>query len=372
MTLASALQDVDYRLLVESAACGLVVLDGDGRIVFAAPSVQAVTGYTVAQATGQTVWSHIHPQDLEICREAVTTVRRTNTPIQVSFRARNRAGDWRLLEGNLGCYRGQDLCVLSFLDVTEANDAFSCAWQRERELERVTRLHAMGELAAAMSHELNQPFAAITSFVDGSIARLQSGDFEVSEIVGALRQASVQAVRAGQVMARMRSFVQRHEVQVTIVDLNSVVESVLPFVEMRAERSGCRVRAELAQTELFTWGDPILLGQVLLNVAFNAVEALEGMPAGSDRTIVVRSDRLPDAVQVAISDNGPGLPPVTPQRLFEAFYSSKPSNLGLGLSLSKTIVESYQGHLWATNIDGLTTFHVSMPPAGERPTVPGV
>lgn len=353
------------ELLLDEANFGIALIRRDGVILEISGSVLRMLGYQPRAACGKNLFHYVHPADVELCRAAIEAIEAGSNVQQLSYRIMHVSGRWRVheatLRGSENTRHGHPFLV-NFLDVTDHERAFARAGTRERELEHMMRLHSMGELAAAMSHELMQPFAAITNFIGGSIARLERGNGQPDEILGALHAANAEARRAGQIMSRLRTFISRHEPTVTVIDVCEVITSAIEFMKMKAERAECRVEVHgTANGPFLVKGDSVLLGQVILNIAFNGIEAMSDTAPG-ERLLVIAVDRLPTAVRISIEDRGCGLPAVSPDRLFESFFTTKPDGSGIGLSLCRTIVEAYDGHLWVSRRPVGSRFHLSMPP----------
>jgi C4-dicarboxylate-specific signal transduction histidine kinase len=202
-------------------------------------------------------------------------------------------------------------------------------------------------MAAGLAHELNQPLAAVVSYARGCARRLEAGDLPKAALLEVLEEISAQALRAGEVLRRIRDFlrgVSRREE----VDLNDLVRRALRFAEGEARRTDVRLELELASEALRIEVDPIQIEQVILNLVQNGFEVMASND-GRERVLSIATRRLaPDTVEVAVRDTGTGMSPEVASRLFDPFFSTKPDGLGLGLTISRTIVEAHGGRLWAS------------------------
>lgn len=233
--------------------------------------------------------------------------------------------------------------------------------EREAELAHVSRLSTMGEMAATMAHEINQPLAAIVNYAAGCLHRLKSGRSDVDELLQAVEQIALQAHRAGDIVHRLRRFVRKRGPRRVMMDINEAVREAVGFVTQEARRLGVRLRMELADGPPPVSADIVQTEQVVLNLLRNAVEALKGLPA-QRRVVVVSTVVRPGRVEVSVHDRGPGLPMELAGAAFQPFFTTKPDGMGMGLAISQSIVTAHGGQLWAeSEAQRGTTFHFSLP-----------
>jgi C4-dicarboxylate-specific signal transduction histidine kinase len=248
---------------------------------------------------------------------------------------------------------------------TERKRAEEALNQAREELARVTRVTAMGELAASIAHEINQPLAAIGADANACLHWLAADRPDLDSVREALTAIVKDGHRAGEVITRIRTLLARSSVAHEPCDLSGVIQEVLPFVGPEIGRHGILLQTSLAPALPPVLGDRVQLQQVLLNLLLNAVEAVREVPPDR-RRLLVRSigeqrEDGPWAV-VAVEDAGVGFGEAAAPRLFEAFYTTKPGGLGMGLSISRSIIDSHRGRLWATaNPDHGATFHLALP-----------
>ena len=225
------------------------------------------------------------------------------------------------------------------------------ARQHQAEVAHAARLSTLGGMAAGLAHELNQPLAAVVSYARGCARRLESGEIPKAALLEVLEEISAQALRAGEVLRRIRDFL-RGESRRESVDLNDVVRRALRFAEGEARQKEVRLELGLSPEPLRIEVDPIQIEQVILNLVQNGLEVMASNN-GTERVLAIGTRRLSgDTVEVSVRDTGAGVPTDIAARLFEPFFSTKPDGLGLGLSISRTIVEAHGGRLWATPTPG--------------------
>jgi C4-dicarboxylate-specific signal transduction histidine kinase len=247
-------------------------------------------------------------------------------------------------------------------DITERKRATDVVKQHEADLAHVSRLSVMGEMATGLAHELNQPLAAILNYVQGCVRRLQAGGCEPGQLLQALEEVAAQAHRAGAIITRLRAFVSKRPFQRGPVMINDVVREVLGLAAPGISSAAPRIWLDLDDALPPVYVDRIQIEQVLLNLVRNGVEAMaDVLPAERELTI---STSLPSdgTVQVAVRDTGTGLSAEHRERLFEPFFTTKPQGMGMGLAISRSILEAHGQKLWATaNGDRGTTFCFTLP-----------
>ncbi len=240
----------------------------------------------------------------------------------------------------------------------ELRNAHEATRQRGQEMEHAVRLSLVGEMASSLAHEINQPLAAILNYAHGCQRRLDNGQ-NPDGIRQGLDQIAVQAERAAAIVRRMRDFVRKRPSAQLDVSLDELARETLSLFEPVARRRGLLLEASLPPNLPHIRADRIQIEEVLLNLLQNAADAV----AGQDEKLVALSAWTADGqAHLRVCDNGPGLSKESRARLFETFYTTKPDGLGLGLSLSRGIMEAHGGRLWAeTGLDKGTAFHATLP-----------
>ncbi len=240
------------------------------------------------------------------------------------------------------------------LDLTERKRAEAEARKSERiyrevqrELAHANRLATMGQLTASISHEVKQPIAAAATNAAAALRWLNAQPPNLEEAKQALGRIVKASHRAGDVVDRIGALVKKAPPRKDRLDINEAIREVIEFTRGEAARTGVSVQAHLTEGLPLIYGDRVQLQQVILNLVVNAVEAMSAVDAGV-RELLISTEKVgPNGVLVAVRDTGPGLAPATLDRLFEAFYTTKPSGLGMGLSICRSIIEAHGGQLWA-------------------------
>jgi PAS domain S-box-containing protein len=232
----------------------------------------------------------------------------------------------------------------------------------QAELAHVSRVMTMGELAASIAHEVNQPLGAIVGNADICLNWLSNGRPDFDQLREALADISNDGRRASEVVARIRSLVKKSAPQKTRLDLNEVVGEVLALVRHEAQRKQVALNAQLYADLPCVQGDRVEMQQVLLNLAMNGIEAMAGVE-GRQRQLTVRTARSKgDEVMVSVQDNGTGITTSGNEQLFKAFHTTKPGGMGMGLAICRSIIQAHGGQLWAEpNVGPGATFQFSLP-----------
>jgi PAS domain S-box-containing protein len=357
---------------LEQTADFVMVTDVAGRIEYVNPAFEQLTGYTREEALGKTprlVRSGMHTSDFY--RRFWETILRGEVYRGV-FINRTREGRIFHEEKTITPLKDAEGVITHFIstgrDITERRQAEEQARRHQAELAHVARLSTMGEMASGLAHELNQPLAAITNYSQGCIRRLHGGRATPESLQEALEQVCAQAQRASEIIRRLRNFVRKGEPQRSIVDANVLVREVLALMEPDLRRHQVRLQLELADDLPRVLADPIQVEQVILNLLLNGAEAMSSV-APEQRTLTIRTERAGgDFVAVYVADTGPGLPAEVGEQIFDPFFTTKPTGMGMGLSISRSIVEAHGGALAVLPTPAGARFRLTLPtPEDDEP-----
>ncbi len=248
--------------------------------------------------------------------------------------------------------------------VAERRRAEDTARQRQSELTHIARLNTMGEMASGLAHELNHPLATINNYIQGCIRRIKQGTYNPGAMLDALENASDEAERAAAVIRSMREFIRKEGTRRENVDINNIVRDVAGLLDFEIQSKRISLRLELNNEVTPISADNVQVEQVILNLARNAIEAM-GETKGCDRELRIgTAPHVDGVVEITVSDSGPGVPEDLSNKIFDPFVSTKSSGLGMGLSISRSIVESHGGSLWVSPIGAAgAEFHFTLPVA---------
>lgn len=248
-------------------------------------------------------------------------------------------------------------------DLTERQKTEARLQELQAELVHISRLTAMGEMASTLAHELNQPLAAIANYLKGARRILESPSEQTQPMVKqALDKATEQSLRAGQIIHRLRNFVARGESERKSESLSKLLEEASALALVGAKDQGVRVRFELDPAHDLVFVDKVQIQQVILNLIRNAIEAMADSP--KRQLVIASGPAADDLIEITVADTGSGIASEMTEQLFQPFVTTKRHGMGVGLSISKTIVEAHGGRMWAdANPDGGTIFHLTLKPA---------
>jgi PAS domain S-box-containing protein len=369
-------REAQIRRLVNANIIGIVIFEFEGRILEANDAFLRMLGYDREDlASGRLRWTEMTPPEWR--RRDAQTVAELKTigrlqPFEKEY-FRKDGSRVPVLIGSATIEEGGSQGVGFVLDLTERERAEADARESERrfreiqsELAHANRVLITGQLTASIAHEVNQPIAAAVTNAHAAMRwlRAQRPDFE--EVRQALGRILENANRAGEVIARIRALIQKAPPRKDDVAINDAILEVVALTHGEAMKNGVSVRTQLAEGLPPIEGDRVQLQQVILNLIVNAIEAMSGTNGAPREMLLSTGKTEPDAVQFAVRDSGPGLAPVALERLFDAFYTTKPSGLGLGLSICRSIIEAHGGRLWATtNLPRGAIFQFTVPARGD-------
>ncbi|HUL67390.1 MAG TPA: ATP-binding protein [Burkholderiaceae bacterium] len=241
---------------------------------------------------------------------------------------------------------GRVVSLKVMADITEARQAAEATRQQLEKLQMSARLLTIGEIASGLAHELNQPLTAIASYNQACLKLLRARSPESEELLGYMEKCGAQAVRAGGIINRMREYARKREPLRSALDINAIVQDALRLIEVEAEKEGVAIVFSLAPDLPPVLADAIMIEQVLLNLVRNAIEAMRDVPRDRRRLRIGSARAGDDAAQVSVLDCGHGVAPEAAANLFMPFFSTKPEGMGIGLNISRSIVELHGGRLW--------------------------
>lgn len=338
-----------------SSALYIVIVDPAGLTTFVNPALERITGYPAAELIGQSMHDKIHhtrpdgtPYPMAECpfagpvqmrmtrRDEDLFIRKDGTFFPVRYSASPVFRD----SAEVGT-------VIEFQDLTELKQTEQALHQAEADLAHVTRVMAMGELTASIAHEISQPVGAVANNSNACLRWLARQPPDLERARESLQRIIRDTSHAGEVIMRIRALVTKSVSVKAKLDLNDAIDEVVAIIAPEARRHAVLVRTDLAASLPPVFGDKVRLQQVVLNLVMNGIEAVKDV---ADRTRELRIGSRPhgvDTVLVTVQDNGIGLKAESLERLFQAFYTTKAAGMGVGLSISRRIIEAHGGRLWA-------------------------
>jgi len=357
--------EIRFREFMQDLAEGVCISSPAGRIEYLSPAGCRLLGCTQHSVIGRSLHEFLdQPSSDDVLRRFAAPSTDVHS---IRYRIRRDDGAWRWHDATYRYVEMQDDLsgfLLHFRDITERIAAEKEAREKERMLEYLARHTAMGEMAAAIAHELSQPLAAVQNYIEGGLQRLQRDDFSPDELAWGLRHAGSQIGRVSDIIRSIRGYVVKHELSREVTDLNDIVNEVRYFVDVKARDLSVRTAWHRSSVALPVTCERVLIGQVILNLAFNAIEAMTGL-VPSRRILRISTSIDGGYALMRVDDRGPGLPAEQKERIFEGF-STKVTGSGIGLSLCQSIVAKHGGTIWAeTGKRTGATFCFKLPLAGE-------
>ncbi|MBR0824469.1 PAS domain S-box protein [Bradyrhizobium manausense] len=359
------------RSILQTIPDAMIVIDGQGIIQLFSTAAERLFGYPEREAIGKNVSILMPEPDKSRHDGYIARYRTTRDPHIIGIgrivTGKRRDGTTFPMHLSIGeMQSGGEPYFTGFVrDLTEHQQTQARLQELQSELVHVSRLSAMGEMASALAHELNQPLAAISNYMNGSRRLLAgSADPNVAKIESAMDRAAEQAVRAGQIIRRLRDFVARGESEKRVESLSKMIEEAGALGLAGAREQNVQLRFNLNPEADLVLADRVQVQQVLVNLFRNALEAMAQSP---QRELVVINSRIPDdMIEVVVSDSGSGFQDDVIPNLFQTFFTTKETGMGVGLSISRSIIEAHGGRMWAeSNASGGATFRFTLPAADE-------
>jgi two-component system sensor histidine kinase DctS len=366
------------KAMEDSLVTGLRARDLQGRITYVNPAFCAMVGFAPEELLGHGTPAPYWPPELAHEYQKRQEVRLTgqNAPPREGFESVFMRKDGSrfpvlIIEAPLINALGlQTGWMSAFLDLSEQRRIEELSRASQERMQATARLATVGEMASLLSHELNQPLAAISSYATGSLNMIRGGPHEVADLELAMRRIAEQAERAGKVIKSVHDFVRRRDQEREPVAPQALLDAIMPLVSLQARKVGVLVQLKLQDGLPLVLCDRTMVEQVLLNLARNAMQAMDQAEV-SDPWLLIQVRRAgggerhtgPKAwVEFSVTDCGPGIPEPVAQQLFTPFYTTKAEGMGLGLSLCRTVVEQHGGFLgFEPNRPQGTIFRFTLP-----------
>jgi two-component system, LuxR family, sensor histidine kinase DctS len=370
-------QQVAFRIAMEnSLVTGLRARDREGRLTYVNPAFCQMVGFSPEELLGiEPPMPYWAPEAMEEYKERFAKVLASTITTEGFETIYQRANGERfpvlIFESPLVDDRGNRTGWMgSILDISDRKQAEDLNQQQQEKLQASARLASMGELASTLAHELNQPLAAISSYMAGAINLIGSGNTNPNLLMPALEKAKTQAQRAGHIIRSVHEFVKRREPSRQPVSINQLIDSLIPLIELQAHQFFVAIQTSIDSQLPLILADRVMLEQVLLNLTRNAIEAMQHVP--SERRMLHIAAVLEEAaadetgaspqVMVSVIDQGHGIPPEVAARLFSPFFSTKEEGMGIGLKICRTTIEFHGGTLtYHDNPAGGTIFRFTLP-----------
>ena len=362
------------RSILDTVPDAMIVIDEEGRMTSFSTAAERLFGYTAVEAIGKNVKilmpsPYREAHDGYLLRYLTTGERRIIGTGRIVVGER-KDGSTFPMELAVGEMRSGDRRFFTGFvrDISERQMTETRLQELQSELVHISRLTAMGEMASTLAHELNQPLSAIANYLKGSRRLLESALDDRSQMLrDALDKAADQAIRAGQIIRRLRDFVSRGESERQVENVPRLIEEASALALVGAKELGVRVRLQFHPDADLVLVDRVQIQQVLLNLIRNAIDA---MADSTTRELLIGTRLVDDdMVEVSVADSGPGIAPEVASQLFQPFITTKRQGMGVGLSISRTIIDAHSGRIWVeSNPGGGTVFRFTLRAVSEKET----
>jgi PAS domain S-box-containing protein len=363
----SALRESEarYRALVMASANMVWRANAKGEGFFVSPGWHDLTGQSEDEASNLGWLKALHPKDQERSKQLWKQAMTQKRMYENEFRVRTRDGSYRHFHVQAVPIVALDSRVHEWVgaavDITDRKEAALEAQRHRDELAHVARISTMGELAASLAHELNQPLTAIRSNAQAAQRFLAANPADLGEVRDILRDIVDDNSRASEVIRRLRELAKKGNIEVAALDLPALVRDVVLLIHSDAILHNVNVVLEMNPGVPQIQGDKVQLQQVILNLLLNAFQAMKDCPV-NERQVTIRTELDDPMAIIAVRDHGVGLSGEQLEKIFQPFYTTKDNGLGMGLAISRSIVEAHGGRLWAQNSpDRGATFHFTVP-----------
>jgi two-component system sensor kinase FixL len=315
---------------------------------------------------GELLEKWVHPSDRARVLDAFRCLDAGEGPIDIEYKAVLRDGRMRHLHHIAQAVTDEDGAILKHIgtirDITDRHHAEVETRQLQERLTHFSRLSTMGEMAAGLAHEINQPLSAIATYSQACQRLLRQTEPDIPDIVAALEQINAQALRAGEVIRRLRNFVKNREVKREWVNCERLLDDLRTLAETDARLHNVHLRIDADAGLPAVHADSIQLQQVVLNLVRNAIDATIECPEDRREIVLMARGSGEGDIQITVADRGSGLTPDAEEQLFNPFFTTKASGTGLGLAISRSIIRAHGGRLWHTSNGPVgTCFHFTLP-----------
>jgi PAS domain S-box-containing protein len=353
-------EEQKFREAVETMPALAFIARPDGYRTFVNTGWVEYTGLTVEQATGSGWEAAVHPDDLKKIIDLRQRLAAKGEPVEYEMRLRRGAdGEYRWFQMRAVPLRDKRGKVVKWCGVANDIEDRKRAEQLQADLAHTNRISLLGELAAAIAHDVNQPLSGIVSNGSACLRWLARDTPDIEEVREAVGDMVRDGKRAGEIITRLRSLYKKAPPQRTLVDVNDTIGEMIVMLRGEANLCGVSMRTDLATDLPRVTADRVQLQQVLMNLMLNAIEAMK--ETGGVLTVKSQGDEK-GPVLISVSDTGVGIPAEKADQIFHAFFTTKAQGSGMGLAISRSIVEAHGGRLWATPNDGRgATFHFTLP-----------
>lgn len=365
----------EWKALLDAAVDAIIVIDHRGNIETFNAAAEVIFGFTAQEVTGKNI-SHLMPEPYQREHDGyIENYLRTGdaTIIGIGREAQAKRKDGSVFPIDLSVGEiptdDQPKFVGIVRDLTERKQSEEEVYQTREKLAQFGRLSTLGEMAASLAHELNQPLTAIATYTQACQRLIESGKSDNAEILAVLKKCNAQAQRAGEVIRRLRQFVRKRELGRQEVSCGEIIHDIAALAEVDARNSSIPLTIDVAEGLPKISVDAVQIQQVILNLIRNGIDAMMNMDQYGKGISVAVSKFEDNQVRIEVTDHGSGITKEAEEHIFQPFFTTKSSGMGLGLAICRSIIESHGGVLgFRRNPSGGTTFYFTLPAISEAMT----
>lgn len=351
--------------ILDTTAALMVVLDTNGCVVRFNRACELITGHTQEEVLGQPLWERLLiPNEVDAVRAVFSDLVTGHFPNEHENYWVTRSGERRLIRWSNTVLKNRsgelEYIIGTGVDITAQRVAEELARKHQGALAHSMRVSTIGEMASGLAHEINQPLAAIVNYAQGCVRRLESGNFDLTDMRVVIERIALQAERAATIIQHLRHFMSKSTPQRIRTDINALIVQTLKLAQAELDNNAATLKLDLNALPPVAVDD-IQIQQVVLNLVRNALDAI-GHSVTHGRIDIRSALGNRQEIEISVCDNGHGLSEAALEKVFEPFFTTKGNGMGLGLAISRTIIESHGGHLWVTSNSGPgATFHFTLP-----------
>lgn len=367
-------------LIIETAPDAIITADENGLILSFSPAAERIFGHQEQEVVGRNLTCLMpepyHSEHDGYMESYLRTGEKHIIGKGREVRARRKGGEIFVAELAVGELKlGTKHVFTGFIrDADDRARAEARARDLQHRLDRVARIQLLGEISAALAHEINQPLAAISNFAEATRQALGDDAPDVEKIAEQVAAIADQSIRAGEIIRRMRQLIDRGQADIQVEDINDIIMEAVRVGRLSTTSVGPHIHLDLGKELPAVLADRVQIQQVILNLMRNAIEAVSdddidlsiaSRRADNSGVVTLSAGTNREKILVSISDTGPGIPDEILERIFEPLLTTKSTGLGVGLAVCRTIVEAHGGSIWAENTKKGAAFHFTLPVAME-------
>jgi len=365
-------QEAYFEALMSAAVDAIIVIDQDGQIEIFNKAAEEIFGHAESEILGKNVSSLMPEPDRSAHDQYIKNYHTSRNPRIIGIGREivglHKNGKKFPAHLSVGEVAGTDTTrfIGIIRDMSENHRLEHEVREMQSELTHATRLSELGEMAAGIAHEINQPLTAISTYANACHRMLMNEQIDAEEMLNTLHLITDQAQRAGEVVRRLRAFTKKRLGQRQLLEINEIIDSTIRLVESDIRARNFRLDKRLASKLPKVFADNVQIQQVILNLIRNAMDAMENVPSGENVVTIESNSDDDNHVRVSISDRGIGLTEEIAEKIFDSFFTTRDTGTGLGLSISRSIITAHGGVIdYSPNQEGGVSFYFTLPAAVE-------